>query len=61
MKSKKKKTKKAKIGPGSVVVFEPTHFNPKFWDGLTEKEKKKYYGPLGYGAKSLNYLFIFVL
>ena len=39
------------IKPGSVVVFEPKHFNPEFWDNLSEKDRKRSYGPLGYGAK----------
>lgn len=35
---------------GSVVVFDPTSFNPDFWNKLSEADKIKYYGPIGYGA-----------
>lgn len=44
-------SKKSKIKPGSVVVFSPDNFNKKYWDELSEKDRKKYYGALGYGAK----------
>ena len=50
---------KKKFKPGNVVVFEPENFNPDFWNGLTEKERKKYYGPLGYGKKRKK-LFVFI-
>jgi len=39
--------------PGTIVVFDPDSFNSEFWKGLSEKERKKYYGPLGYGQKKL--------
>jgi len=45
--------------PGTVVVFDPASFNPNFWDGLSEDERVKYYGELGYGSKKLK-LFVFV-
>lgn len=47
----KSKNIKPKIKPGSVVVFCPDNFNKKYWDELSEKDRKKYYGALGYGAK----------
>ena len=37
--------------PGSVVVFDPTHFNPDFWKNLSEEDRIKYYGSLGYGRE----------
>ena len=45
--------------PGTVVVFDPSNFNSKFWDNLSEKDRKKYYGHLGYGQKKLKH-FIFL-
>lgn len=45
--------------PGTVVVFEPTHFNPRFWEGLSEEDRLKYYGPLGYGSEKRK-LFVYV-
>ena len=39
----------ANFKPGTVVVFDPESFNPKFWDALSEKDRIKYYGHLGYG------------
>lgn len=39
--------------PGTVVVFDPESFNPKFWERLSEEEKIKYYGPLGYGQEKV--------
>lgn len=44
---------------GTVVVFDPTSFNPNFWDNLDEKERIKYYGELGYGSEKKK-LFVFV-
>lgn len=41
------------------MVFEPENFNPEYWAGLSETDKKKYYGPLGYGAKKPK-LFVFI-
>lgn len=39
-----------KFKPGDVVVFEPKNFNPDFWNSLSEQDKIKFYGALGYGA-----------
>ena len=39
--------------PGDTVVFDPESFNPDFWNGLSEEDKVKYYGPLGYGQEKL--------
>jgi hypothetical protein len=44
---------------GDVVVFEPKNFNPDFWNNLSEKDRRKYYGPLGYGQKKQK-LFVFI-
>lgn len=54
-----KKHKKRKIKRGTVVVFEPKHFNPEYWDKLPEEERIEYYGPLGYGAAKLK-LFVYI-
>jgi hypothetical protein len=40
---------------GSVVVFDPANFNPNFWDKLSEEDRIKYYGPLGYGSKKMKF------
>lgn len=48
-----------KFEPGTVVVFEPNNFNPKFWGALPEKERIEYYGPLGYGEEK-PHLFVFL-
>ena len=42
--------KEKPLTPGTVVVFDPSKFDPFFWDDLSEAERRKYYGPLGYGA-----------
>ena len=44
---------------GTVVVFEPKHFNPKYWNNLSEEDRIKYYGALGYGQPKLK-LFVFI-
>ena len=36
---------------GDTVFFDPESFNPKFWNGLTEEEKIKCYGGVGYGRE----------
>lgn len=53
------KTKRDGFKPGTVVVFDPTHFNPEFWNNLSEEDRLKYYGPLGYGSPKVK-LFIYV-
>lgn len=45
--------------PGTVVVFDPSSFNPEFWDKLPEADRIKYYGPLGYGADKKKF-FVFL-
>ncbi len=45
--------------PGTVVVFEPKNFNSEYWGNLPEKDRLKYYGPLGYGQEKLK-LFVFL-
>ncbi len=52
-----KKPKKFKLG--TVVVFEPKNFNPKYWNQLAEYDRIKYYGVLGYGQKRQKH-FIFL-
>jgi hypothetical protein len=45
--------------PGTVVVFDPTSFNPAFWDKLSEQDRVKHYGSLGYGSKKKKF-FVFL-
>ena len=40
-----------KFKPGTAVVWDYRNFNPEYWDSLSEKDRKKYYGDLGYGSK----------
>lgn len=35
---------------GDAVVWTQDGFNSDFWNDLSEEDKIKYYGPLGYGA-----------
>lgn len=44
---------------GTVVVFEPNNFNPDFWNNLSEKDRVKYYGCLGYGLEKKKF-FVFL-
>jgi hypothetical protein len=45
--------------PGDTVVFDPDSFNPEWWNALSEKERLRYYGCLGYGRdKPLLFTFI---
>jgi hypothetical protein len=56
----KKPTKSKKsFKMGTVAVFDPSGFNPDYWNNLSEKDRKKYYGPLGYGKKKTKF-FIFI-
>ena len=45
--------------PGTVVVFAPENFNPEFWDKLSENDRIKYYGSLGYGLEKKKF-FVFL-
>jgi hypothetical protein len=47
------------FNPGTVVVFDPRNFNPDFWNSLSEEDRVKYYGPLGYGAEKPKF-FVFL-
>ncbi len=51
--------KRKKFKRGTVVVFDPSNFNPEYWNNLSEKDRLKYYGPLGYGKKKLK-CFVFL-
>lgn len=53
------KKKKVKFKKGDVVVWTHENLNEKFWNELPEKDRKKYYGPLGYGSKRSK-LFVFL-
>ncbi len=55
----KKKKKRTKFKRGTVVVFEPKNFNSEYWAGLSEEDRVKYYGPLGYGQEKIK-LFVFL-
>lgn len=65
--SKKKKEKKEKkfvafpkFKRGTVLVWDgPNLFNFDFWNGLSEEDRIKYYGPLGYGQDKKK-LFVFL-
>ena len=39
------------FSPGDSVIFDPSTFNPSYWDNLPESERLRYYGVLGYGEK----------
>ena len=53
------KKKKNSFKKGTVVVFEPKNFNPKYWNSLSEGDRIEYYGELGYGQPKLK-LFVFL-
>jgi len=36
---------------GDTVIFDEHSFNPEYWHSLSEEEKIRYYGDLGYGQK----------
>ena len=42
-----------------MVVFDPANLNPEYWNNLSEKDKLKYYNPLGYGCNKPKF-FIFI-
>lgn len=44
---------------GTVVVFDPESFNKDFWKNLSEEDKIKYYGSLGYGTNKKKF-FVFL-
>ena len=54
-----KKRKRKKFKRGTVVVWTPDNFNQKWWKGLSEEDRIKYYGVLGYG-KDKPELFVFL-
>ena len=43
-------SKYKKFKRGTIVVFEPKNFNPAAWNALSEEDRIKYYGALGYGS-----------
>jgi hypothetical protein len=51
--------KRREFKPGTVVVFDPESFTKEFWGSLSEKERIKYYGVLGYGKKK-SVFFVFL-
>jgi hypothetical protein len=58
-KKSKPKFRNRTFKPGTVVVFDPDSFNPEYWNNESEKNKLKYYGPLGYGQDGLK-RFVFI-
>jgi len=34
---------------GDTVAWTHENFNPEYWDNLSEEDRIKHYGPLGYG------------
>jgi len=48
-----------KMKPGTVVIFNTDSFNPEFWSKLSEEDKIKYYGSLGYGSNKKKF-FVFL-
>jgi len=54
----KKSSKKLKIKPGDAVVWDPG-VDSNLLNGLTEKQRIKYYGPLGYGQDKVK-VFVFL-
>ncbi len=36
---------------GDTVVFNPSNLNQTFWESLSEEDRIKYYGDLGYGKE----------
>ena len=50
---------KCKFKKGDAVVFEPKNLNKSYWNSLSEEDKIKYYGSLGYGSKETK-IFVFI-
>jgi len=51
--------KMKKFESGTVVVFDPSNLNPEFWAQLSEEDRIKYYGSLGYGSEKQHH-FVFI-
>lgn len=51
--------KRKPFKPGDTVVFDPSKLGRAYWRSLSENERKRYYGTLGYGSKGLH-LFTFL-
>lgn len=45
--------------PGTVVVWDPSGFNPEYWNKLSESDRVRFYGALGYGAEKQR-LFVYL-
>lgn len=45
--------------PGTVVIFDHSSFEESFWNNLSEEDKIKYYGSLGYGLDKKKF-FVFL-
>lgn len=51
--------KRVKFKMGDVIVFAPENFRGNHWENLSEEDRIKYYGALGYGAKKKK-LFVYL-
>ncbi len=45
------KKKRDGFRPGTVVVWDHSNFSKEYWDNLSEEDRVKYYGVLGYGRE----------
>lgn len=43
---------------GDVVIWAPEKFNPEYWNSLSEQDRLRYYGALGYGRGKKPFVFI---
>ena len=43
----------------NTLIFDPSSLNRKYWNGLSEEDKIKYYGRYGYGQNKVK-LFTFI-
>lgn len=55
----KKSSRPKSFKSGDTLVFDPSNFNPEYWNNLSEDFRKEYYGALGYGAER-PHLFTFI-
>ncbi len=51
--------KKKTFKQGTVVIWDSANFNPDYWNNLSEIDRVKYYGALGYGSEKKK-LFVFM-
>ena len=47
--------------PGDTLIFDPDSLNPEYWNGLSDEEKRHYYGDLyNFDNPEDPYLFTFI-